>query len=108
MKLIRSRSISLNNILFWKHGYITYNLNTQLQDLKTWLYYIQFKYTITGLETWLYYIQFKYTITGFGNKLIPYINSAPQDNCLQRTYSIKSCTIVYNNKKIQCKFFVFL
>ena len=67
MKLIRSRSISLNNILFWKHGYITYNLNTQLQDLKTWLYYIQFKYTITGL----------------GNKLIPYINPAPQDNYLQ-------------------------
>jgi len=40
-----------------------------------------------------------------GNKFITYINPAPQDNCLQRTYSIKSCTTLYNNKKIQRKFF---
>ena len=51
------------------------------------------------------YIQFTYTITGLGNKLITFINPAPQDNCLQRTYSIKSCTTLYNNKKIQGNFF---
>jgi len=51
------------------------------------------------LETWLYYIPFTYTITGLGNKLITYINPAPQDDCLQRIYSIKSCTTLYNNKK---------
>ena len=50
------------------------------------------------LETWLYYIHFTYTITGLGNKLITYINPAQQDNCLQRTYSIKPCTALYNNK----------
>ena len=60
--------------------------------MKTWLYYIQFTY-------------FTYTITGLVNKLIPYINPAPQDNYLQRTYSIKPCTTLYNNKKIQRKFF---
>jgi len=41
----------------------------------------------------MYYIHFTYTITGWGNKLIPYINPAPQDNCWQKTYSIKN---VYN------------
>ena len=61
------------------------------------------------METWLYmyYIQLTYTITGVGNKLIPYINPAPQDNCLQRTYSIKPRTTLYNNKKIQCKLLFF-
>ena len=57
------------------------------------------------LETWLYYIQFQYTITGLGNKLITYINPAPQDNCLQRTYSIKPCTL-YNTKKYNESFFL--
>ena len=50
-------------------------------------------------------MQFTYTITGLANKLVTYINPAPQDNCLQRTYSITSCTALYNNKKIQRKFF---
>ena len=59
------------------------------------------------METWLYYIPFTYTITGLGNKLITFINPAPQDNCLQRTYSIKSCTTLYNNKKYNVsRFFV--
>ena len=61
--------------------------------------------TIFYLETWLYYIPFTYTITGLGNKLMTFFNAAPQDNCLQRTYSIKSCTTLYNNKKIQGNFF---
>jgi len=42
------------------------------------------------LEAWLYYI-----------------HPAPQDNCLQRTYSIEPCTTLYNNKKIQRKLLFF-
>ena len=54
----------------------------------------------------LYYIHFTYTITGLGNILITDINPAPQDNCLQRTYSITSCTTLNNNKNYNESFFV--
>ena len=57
-------------------------------------------------ENMVIYICFTYTITGLENKLITYINPAPQDNCLQRTYSIKSCSTLHNNKKnTKCCFF---